>query len=42
VLNPLLDVMLERDERYLEILREADQDERAARQGGLAEPAQAR
>ena len=42
VLNPLLDIMLERDERYLEILREADQDERAARQGGLAEPAQAR
>jgi len=42
VINPLLDVMLERDERYLEILREADSDDRAGRQGGLAEATRAR
>ena len=42
ILNPLFDAAMLRNERYLELLREADQDERAARRGGLAEPTHAR
>jgi len=42
ILNPLFDAAMVRNERYLEILREADTEERASRRGGLAEPTHAR
>jgi NAD(P)-dependent dehydrogenase (short-subunit alcohol dehydrogenase family) len=42
IVNPLFDSAMVRGERYLEILREADADERAEKQGGLAEPTHAR
>ena len=42
ILNPLFAVVLARDERYAEILREADREQRAELRGGLAETTQAR
>ena len=42
ILNPVFDAAMIRDERYLDILREADLEERASRRGGLAEPTHAR
>ena len=42
ILNPVLDAAMVRGDRYVEILREADAEERAEQRGGLAEPTHAR
>jgi NAD(P)-dependent dehydrogenase (short-subunit alcohol dehydrogenase family) len=42
IVNPLFDAAMNRNERYLELVRESDLQERSELRGGLAEPTHAR